>query len=194
MKTTNPLTIEINAALESMGISLKYCKLRVESTVIPGTDITGLRYDNSLRCDVTLTATRNGKVTLLYEGEYRMGLAHITIHRGLAFAPCDSALRIVSRATSHHPLSHNEVALLNETVSRHRQRGPVLADVMHCVLLDGTAALDETFESWCRNFSCSTDSRHAYDTYTRNTQIGIRFRQVLTGDEMAKLAELFANY
>lgn len=194
MHSIDPTVIEINDALKAMGIGLTHRRLRVESTIVPGTDTPGPRYDHSLRCDVALTVTRNGKATLLYEGEYRMGLAHLTVRRCVVFPRSAATARIIAQATPHHPLPEKAVGILNWAVANIPQRGPVLADVVHCVLLDGTAALAETFEGWCGEYGLSTDSRWAYDTYTRNTQIGIRFRQVLTGDEMAKLAELFANY
>lgn len=43
---------------------------------------------------------------------------------------------------------------------------PALANVVYCLLMDATA-LEQTFDEWCGDFGYDTDSRKAYDLYTR---------------------------
>lgn len=189
METTDTVT-DINETLKAMGFTLKHYGLYVASTRLPDREA----YSNSLRCRAVLSINRNGKEFPLYDGDYHMGLAHISLINGAFFPDHAKAGKIISRTTSHRPLSAEDIAHLNHVVCSSRQRGPVLADVLHCIWMDGTAAISTLFEDWCEEFGVSTDSRSAYDTYNRCVQDGIRLNQTLTPEQMAKLTELFANY
>lgn len=70
---------------------------------------------------------------------------------------------------------------------------PTLADVMHSLLLDGSAD-DVTFEEWCADYGYDVDSRKAYATYEACRDTGQAFRRAFGADGVERLRELFADY
>ena len=72
---------------------------------------------------------------------------------------------------------------------------PKLADVLHSLLLDGSAHFDsQTFEDWCADFGYSDNSIKARDTFETCERIGKAIARAFSRDELAELREAFSNY
>ncbi len=70
---------------------------------------------------------------------------------------------------------------------------PTLADVLNSLLLDASGT-EESFEDWCSNYGCDTDSRKAETTYRACCDTARQLRQMFTSTERATLETLFTDY
>lgn len=88
---------------------------------------------------------------------------------------------------------------LRETISRtrgmtiKRVRKPKVADVLHSLILDASAA-DENFHDWCANFGYSDDSIKAMNTYKACLEVAVALRKHFSPDTLRTVRELLQDY
>jgi len=120
-----------------------------------------------------VTITRNGKS---FDIDYSMGCAHRHYRNG-------KKISLNCRKTIYN------VEQLKTTVPD----VPTLRDVLHCVVSDAqSVAYGPSFEDWCGEFGCDTDSRKAEQSY--NACRDEYFALVRLGADFAVLTELFQDY
>lgn len=72
---------------------------------------------------------------------------------------------------------------------------PTLADVMHCLLMDGSTYFDNTdFEDWCAECGYSTDSIKAEETWEECRKAGKALSFFINKEQLTKLREAAQDY
>ena len=74
-----------------------------------------------------------------------------------------------------------------------RPKKPKVADVMHSLILDASAA-DENFHDWCANYGYSDDSIKAMNTYKQCLDIATALRRHIDPDTLRQVRELLQDY
>lgn len=184
------------AALAGMGITIE------SSSPSAGLDGSGGNAWAHIAYAVTLK--RSGRV--VWSGPYKLGVGHVkqpsvVEATALRFQPAnpnsDALIHKAERAAKGRPVTYTpEIeAKIAAFLARAQKVTPSLPDVMNCLLMDGSPEFDaETFEEWAGNFGYDTDSRKAEKIFAACTETGKAFRRAFTGEEIAQLRELFANY
>lgn len=70
---------------------------------------------------------------------------------------------------------------------------PRAADVLYSLVLD-SAALDTSFEYWCGEYGCDSDSIKAFDTYRACCDIGKKMRSVFTQEQIQSLRDMLQDF
>ena len=71
---------------------------------------------------------------------------------------------------------------------------PHIADVLYSLLMDASAINYSSFEDWCSEYGENTDSRKAEKMYHDCLEIGLKLRNGLGEDGLAKLQRVFQDY
>jgi hypothetical protein len=71
---------------------------------------------------------------------------------------------------------------------------PDPADVIHSLVLDGSAIDAGSFESWASDYGYDIDSRKAEAMYRACVDTGLKLRAALGEDGLSKLREAFQDY
>jgi len=74
-----------------------------------------------------------------------------------------------------------------------RPRKPKVADVLHSLTLDASAA-DENFHDWCANYGCSDDSIKAMNMYKQCLETAQALRKHFSPDTLRQVRELLQDY
>lgn len=70
---------------------------------------------------------------------------------------------------------------------------PTQASVLYCLLLDATAN-DCSFNDWCDEYGCDSDSFSAFNNYQACCESGSKLRKVFDRETVEQLHELLADY
>lgn len=70
---------------------------------------------------------------------------------------------------------------------------PDLLDVLYSLTMDADA-IDYSFDEWCANYGCDTDSRKAEATYNKCLAIAIKLRRMVGDEGLATLRAVFSDY
>jgi hypothetical protein len=70
---------------------------------------------------------------------------------------------------------------------------PTAADVLHCLLLDASAA-DQNFHDWCADLGYDTDSMRAFRTYQECLETGRKLRALFKRHELDELRAALSDY
>lgn len=189
MQTTQQAAAE---ALERFGLSIQ------SSAPLGGVD------DKWPHIHYAVTLARNGKV--FWSGPYKLGIGHVKIPKPPALDGGGFWMRKMN-------LTRDEEGMLYAMNSRPRadfhdkalqaslcaklaiaqKVSPTLADVLHSLLMDSSAA-DETFSVWCANYGYSDDSIKALETYQACVKEGQALAKAFTPAELNQLREIFQDY
>lgn len=74
-----------------------------------------------------------------------------------------------------------------------RPKKPKVADVLHSLIMDASAA-DENFHDWCANFGYSDDSIKAMNTYKACLEVAVALRKHFSADTLHQVRELLQDY
>jgi len=164
---TDATTKERNAALEAMG-------LRIEATYLPP-PASAKWGDFRLRWSIELSF--QGRSTLTTE--YTQGIGHLPgWSHGLR--PTVHNERVVREA-----LRNRRIIYVHDRQAMQGGRtipAPELADVVSCLILDGSAIDYATYEDWADNYGYDRDSREGERIYRVCLTTGLRLRAAL-GDK-----------
>lgn len=124
---------------------------------------------------------KDGKV--FWAGPFYMGIGHV---KDTEKQPWQTPTRCLSK-----PDQAERAAQL----AMRQKVKPSVKDVMHSLLLDGSAAFDSIkFEDWCAEYGYSDDSIKAKDTYETCVQIGFTIEREFNEETLAGLREWASNY
>lgn len=74
-----------------------------------------------------------------------------------------------------------------------RPKKPKVADVLHSLIMDASAA-DANFHDWCANFGYSDDSIKAMNTYKACLEVAVALRKHFSADTLHQVRELLQDY
>lgn len=74
-----------------------------------------------------------------------------------------------------------------------KPKKPKVADVMHSLILDASAA-DENFDDWCDNYGMSSDSIKALNMYKACLDTARALRKHFSPDTLRQMRELLQDY
>lgn len=152
-----------------------------------------------------VTLTRNGKA--VWSGPYRLGIGHVkpfkaydlknrTLAMRCQFSPSEESMCNMWAIKPHANFAEKALqASVAAKLSVAQKVTPKLEDVMHSLLMDGSAHFDsQAFEDWCACFGYDTDSRKAESTFRECEAIGKALARAFSRDELDSLHEAFQDY
>lgn len=98
---------------------------------------------------------------------------------------------ISSRAGAHSFDYFTGLGLRTKRNSRPKK--PKVADVLHSLIMDASAA-DANFHDWCANFGYSDDSIKAMNTYKACLDVAVALRKHFSADTLHQARELLQDY
>lgn len=136
------------------------------------------------------------KQKLIVTTEYSMGAAHIPGWNLFGFQGPKTIhdmtiLDTVLKTGKHHIVK----GMGGPTLSMQPLPiGPVLKDVMYCLVNDGDAINYTSFEDWADNYGYEKDSRKAEKIYQACLKVGLTLRNELGEPLLQELREAFQDY
>ena len=70
---------------------------------------------------------------------------------------------------------------------------PHMAGVLHSLILESSAC-EESFNEWCDNYGCDTDSRKALETYLACQANAAKLQKIFTRAQIEELREILSEY
>lgn len=141
---------------------------------------------------------KDGK--LVWSGPYKLGSGHVKIPKDFE---AGQRVGLYGEEIFGFNNLRNGRSLLDKALhakiltkfAKAQKVQPELPDVLASLLLDGSAFFDaQTFEDWCANFGCDTDSIEALETYRTCDKTGRDLVNGLGRKEVERLRELLANW
>lgn len=80
------------------------------------------------------------------------------------------------------------------TEERTTVNNPDIADLVHCLLIDGDAINYSKYEDWAGEFGYDEDSRKGYECYQQCLSTGLAMRASLGNGLLSELGKLFQDY
>lgn len=195
MKTEELTPEQITAQLTRDGYSLQ-CTEPVGAVTPPK----GKDGKPWLHVAYSVQLLKDGK--LVWTGPYRIGSGHVPIPKRLL--PMQSIrlttdeesqlMHLQSKPRAQFLDRETHASLLGK-LAKFQKVQPKLPDVLSSLLLDGSAFFDaQTFEDWCANFDCDTDSIEALETYRTCDKTGRELVNGLGRKEVDRLRELLSDW
>lgn len=145
----------------------------------------------------------NWKVKLLFRGrpvietDYMAGIGHSPAYKdarkigqGISLG-CEAAVNGEVEKGYRHKYSE---AMDWAQPKRKEPLLPDACDVIYSLLSDGDAIDHSSFEEWASNYGFDADSRKAETMYRACLNTGLKLRNYLGDDLLAKLREVFQDY
>ncbi len=143
------------------------------------------------RLKYALTMLRNNKH--VWTGPFTLGTAGVKLP--LYNARFQSFLTTLQLRPYAVFSNHTQWAAMYQALATEQKIRPKPADVVHCLLMDGSAHFDaQTFEDWCADLGMDTDSRKAEAMYRECDATGKAFARAFTAAELSSLREAFQDY
>jgi hypothetical protein len=134
-----------------------------------------------LQLNWSVTLKRNGK--LILTTDYSQGIGHIPGYKPGQRMTVYLFERLQRVCEDGRPL---EKGLAAPSVK--------LSDVIYSLVSDGNAIDYPTYEEYARDLGMEEDSRAGEKIYRACLEIGLKLRQAIGEDGLAKLREAFQNY
>jgi hypothetical protein len=148
-----------------------------------------------IRYDVILS--RNGRK--FWSGPYHIGIGHIkpiAARTPLTLTSTEASLYDAwKKAPSRDYILKAELASMVGKVAVQTKYTPAIADILHCLLMDGSSYFDaQSFEEWCSELGYDSDSRKAEKTFQECQETGRKLSRAFNPMELSHLRNVAQDY
>jgi hypothetical protein len=188
MNATQETTATLNDAAVILGLSIESSAPRGE--VEPAQSKESKPWPH-IAYDVTLK--RNGKP--IWSGPYKLGVGHVKGMPVKRVTLADQERLDPIGYASRSAYDEAAQARVAASLAQSQKVSPKLDDVLHSLLMDGSAYFDaQSFEDWCNDYGYDSDSRKAEATWKACDEIGRNLARAFTPSELSDLREVASNH